>query len=54
MGYKRRSVIITQDGRFDEEFEFHAKADPVTFGITPYKITVEGQRTNYAAIAEEM
>ena len=44
-------VIITQDGRFDEEFEFHAKADPVTFGITPYDITVEGQRTNYAAIA---
>ena len=44
-------VIITQDGRFDEAFEFHAKANPVTFGITPYKITVEGQRTNYAAVA---
>ena len=44
-------IIITQDGRFDEEFEYHAKADPVTFGITPYDITVEGQRTNYAAVA---
>ena len=43
--------IETQDGRFDE-MEYHAKAEPVTFSITPYDITVEGQRTHYAAIAE--
>ena len=45
-------VIITQDGRFDE-IEFHAKAEPVTFSPTPYNITVTGQRTNFAAIAEK-
>ena len=44
--------IETQDGRFDEEFEYYAKAEPVTFSITPYNITVTGQRTNYAAVAE--
>ena len=43
--------IETQDGRFDE-IEYHAIANPVTFTITPYQITVEGQRTNYAAIAQ--
>ena len=44
--------IETQDGRFDEKFEYYAKAEPVTFSITPYNITVTGQRTNYAAVAE--
>lgn len=43
--------IRTQDGRF-EEMEYHAKAEPVTFTITPYKISVGGQRTDYAAIAD--
>ena len=27
-------------------------AEQVTFSVTPYQITVEGQRTNYAAIAD--
>ncbi|WP_338449652.1 S-layer homology domain-containing protein [Niallia oryzisoli] len=43
--------IETQNSRF-EEIEYHTKAAPVTFTITPYQITVEGQRTNYAAIAD--
>ena len=51
VGYKRRTCNYNTGWPFDEELEFHAKADPVTFGITPYDITVEGQRTNYAAIA---
>ncbi|MBB6446073.1 S-layer homology domain-containing protein [Bacillus benzoevorans] len=45
-------IIKTQDGRFDEKYEFHAKAEPVTFSTTPYNISITGQRTNYAAIAE--
>jgi hypothetical protein len=45
-------IIKTQDGRFDEELEFHAKAEPVTFSPVPYNISINGQRTNYAAIAE--
>ena len=44
--------IETQDGRFNE-IEYHAKAEPVTFSVIPYHITVEGQRTHYAAIAEK-
>ena len=43
--------IRTQDGRFDE-MEYHVRAEPVTFTVTPYEISVIGQRTNYAAIAQ--
>ena len=41
-----------QDGRFDEDVELAAYADPVTFAVTEYKIEVEGKRTNYAAIVD--
>jgi hypothetical protein len=43
----------TQDSRFDKNTELYAKAQTVTFGVTEYAITVEGQRTDYAAVALE-
>ena len=42
-----------QDGRFDEDVEIAAYADSVTFGVTEYKIEVEGKRTNHAAVVDE-
>jgi len=42
-----------KDGRFDKATEYYAKAATVTFGVTEYAITVEGQRTNYAAVSQE-
>ena len=40
------------DGRFDQGIELSAYAAPVTFAVTEYKIAVEGQRTNYAAVVD--
>ena len=44
--------VETQDGRFDSETEYYAKAESVTFMGTPYQITVTGERTDFAANAE--
>ncbi len=44
----------TQDNRFDKQTELYAYAAPLTFGVTEYNITVEGKRTSYAAIADEV
>ncbi|MBB6446074.1 S-layer homology domain-containing protein [Bacillus benzoevorans] len=44
----------TQDNRFDKNTELYAKAATVTFGVTEYAIAVEGQRTNYAAISQDL
>lgn len=41
-----------QDGRFDQGIELAAYAASVTFAVTDYKIKVEGQRTNYAAVVD--
>ena len=45
--------LNTQDDRFDQATELFAKAEAVTFGVTEYKITIEGKRTSYAAVARQ-
>ncbi|WP_394235045.1 S-layer homology domain-containing protein [Niallia oryzisoli] len=44
-------VPNTQNDRFEKNTELYVKAPALTFGLTKYKIEIEGKRTKYASIA---